>query len=142
MSGGLLDCSASGILVVNCSFWIGTFLIVTFGCAAWNELAMLCHTPRRGWVVPLFHQVRVTLPVELLDPLEVLELPPHAATAVAVVTAIAMAANARLLRMFGHLPKVLATLSTCRHRRIADLRRSTLRFHCVTDFFAVLYRRF
>jgi hypothetical protein len=72
----------------------------------------LCHTPRSGWAVALFHQVSVTLALmlalalpELLAPLvvellEVLELPPlHAATAVAVATASATAASARLLRM-------------------------------------------
>ena len=30
-SGGLFDWRAIGIFVVNCSFWSGTFLIVTFG---------------------------------------------------------------------------------------------------------------
>jgi hypothetical protein len=38
-------------------------LIVTLGCALWNAVAMLCQTPSRGWVLPLFHQVRVTFAV-------------------------------------------------------------------------------
>jgi hypothetical protein len=72
--------------------------------------------PSNGWLVALFHQVRVTLaavlaPLELVALLEVLapaavleleELPLllHAAAAVAVVTASATAARARLLRMW------------------------------------------
>src|SRR5579863_4125550 len=66
MSGGLSDFRAIGILVVNRSLWIGSMLIVTFGCEAWNAAATLCQTPSRGWVLPLFHQVRVTLAL-LLD---------------------------------------------------------------------------
>jgi hypothetical protein len=67
------------------------------------------YTPSNGWLVPLFHQVRVTLAVELPE----LELPPvlvlgllellpllHAAAAVAVATASAATASARLLRIF------------------------------------------
>jgi hypothetical protein len=42
---------------------MGSTLIVTLGCALWNAFAMLCQTPSRGWVLPLFHQVRVTLAV-------------------------------------------------------------------------------
>src|SRR5580692_8923067 len=73
--------------------------------------------PSNGWLVALFHQVRVTLAavlgvllalvevVALLVPAGVLvldELPLllHAAAAVAVVTASATAASARLLRMW------------------------------------------
>src|SRR5580692_2884037 len=63
--------------------------------------------PSRGWLVALFHQVRVTLAavlellaegaaVGLLEELPLL----HAAAAVAVVTASATAASARLLRMW------------------------------------------
>jgi hypothetical protein len=66
--------------------------------------------PSNGWLVALFHQVRVTLAV-VLALLELLaevaavglleELPLlHAAAAVAVVTASATAASARLLRMW------------------------------------------
>src|SRR5580693_3798738 len=72
--------------------------------------------PSNGWLVALFHQVRVTLAV-VLAPLELVallalpapaaglelleELPLlHAAAAVAVVTASATAASARLLRMW------------------------------------------
>ena len=65
MSGGLSDFRAIGILVVNRSLWIGFMLIVTLGCAAWNAVTTLCQTPSRGWVLPLFHQVRVTLAVLL-----------------------------------------------------------------------------
>src|ERR1700722_8536601 len=65
--------------------------------------------PSNGWLVALFHQVRVTLAVMLallallaegaaVGLLEELPLL-HAAAAVAVVTASATAASARLLRM-------------------------------------------
>src|SRR5580693_2656419 len=76
MSGGLSDFRAIGILVVNRSLWIGTTLTVTFGCDAWNAAATLSQTPSRGWVLPLFHQVRVTLALldELALVLEVLLL--------------------------------------------------------------------
>src|SRR5580658_8200277 len=104
MSGGLPESRASGILVVNCSFWMGTFWMMMSGWAVSKDLMTLCHTPRSGWAVALFHQVRVTLalleppvvPVvpDPLDPAVPLLL--HAATAVAVVTATAMAASARL----------------------------------------------
>jgi hypothetical protein len=76
--------------------------------------------PSNGWLVALFHQVRVTLaavlallelvalvallellaPVAALELLEELPLLLHAAAAVAVVTASATAASARLLRMW------------------------------------------
>jgi hypothetical protein len=79
----------------------------------------LCHTPRSGWAVALFHQVSVTL--ALLEPPVVPVVPDplvpadplllHAATAVAVVTATAMAASARLLRMVGHLPELFESFS-------------------------------
>jgi hypothetical protein len=81
----------------------------------------LVYTPSSGWLVALFHQVRVTLAVELTEvegllagvlelpvllvaagALELLELLPlllHAAAAPAVITAIAAAASARLLRI-------------------------------------------
>jgi hypothetical protein len=65
--------------------------------------------PSNGWLVALFHQVRVTLAV-VLALLELAELAAvglleelpllHAAAAVAVVTASATAASARLLRMW------------------------------------------
>src|ERR1700722_8831258 len=61
ISGGLSDFRAIGILVVNRSLWIASMLIVTFGWEAWNAATTLCQTPSRGWVLPLFHQVRVTL---------------------------------------------------------------------------------
>jgi hypothetical protein len=72
-----------------------------------NCLMRLLNTPSSGCVFALFHQVRVTLAVELeevellLEVEPVLELLPllHAAAAVAVVTASAMAASARLLRI-------------------------------------------
>src|SRR5579862_7017108 len=95
MSGGLSDFRAIGILVVNRSLWIGTTVIVTFGWVAWKAAATLCQTPRRGWVLPLFHQVRVTLTL-LLDELELvpdvlllLLLLLHAAIATATATATA-----------------------------------------------------
>jgi hypothetical protein len=60
------------------------------------------NTPSRGCVFALFHQVRVALAAELEPPPAfdgaLLELPLlHAAAAVAVVTASATAASARLL---------------------------------------------
>jgi hypothetical protein len=126
MSGGLLPARAAGILVVNCSFWIGTFWIVTPGCEASNPLMAFCHTVRSVPDVALFHQVSVTgaeeaLVLALADVLEeglltgvlellLLEEPPllHAAAAVTVAAAMATAASARLLRMNGHLPERLA----------------------------------
>src|SRR5580658_8851523 len=96
MSGGLSDFRAIGILVVNRSLWIGTTLIVTFGCEAWNAAATLSQTPSRGRVFPLFHQVRVTLVVLLEDEFAlVLELLLlllvllHAAIVSAAATAVA-----------------------------------------------------
>src|SRR6202021_880351 len=106
-SGGLPESRASGILVVNCSFWMGTFWMMMSGWAVSKDLMTLCHTPRSGWAVALFHQVSVTL--ALLDPPGGPLL--HAATAVAVVTATAMAASARLLRMVGHLPEPFESFS-------------------------------
>src|SRR5580693_8617234 len=92
--------------------------------------------PSNGWLVALFHQVRVTLAVVLallallaegaaVGLLEELPLL-HAAAAVAVVTASATAASARLLRMWSpdrgvdarHIvSKVFGILSACRHRK-------------------------
>src|SRR5580692_322630 len=113
MLGGLLPSRASGILVSwRSSFWIGTFVIVIFGWVASKPLMALTYTPSSGWLVALFHQVRVTLAVELAaleaelevalaGVLELLVLPLllHAAAAPTVVTAIATAASARLLRI-------------------------------------------
>jgi hypothetical protein len=102
------------------SFWIGTLVMTMFGCAASKPLMAASYTPSRGWLVALFHQVRVTLAAVLallelvalaeavallLAPAAVLELLEelpllHAAAAVAVVTASATAASARLLRMW------------------------------------------
>src|SRR6516225_8283690 len=98
MSGGLSDFRAIGILVTNRSLWIGLMLIVMFGCEAWNWAATLCQTPSRGWVLPLFHQVRVTLVLPLEDELalvlELLELLLlHAAIVSAVATAVATMAG-------------------------------------------------
>ena len=43
MSGGLLDWSASGILVFcSCSFWIGTGFTVTVGWSLWKSFATFC----------------------------------------------------------------------------------------------------
>src|SRR5579859_5208647 len=86
-------------------------LIVTFGCAAWNAAAMLFHTPSRGWVLPLFHQVRVTLVVLLEDELApalellllLLLLLLHAAMASADATATATMAGFLEPRMRSHL---------------------------------------
>jgi hypothetical protein len=88
----------------------------------------LCHTPRSGCAVALFHQVRCTGAADEADGevlgevlaelvlvvgvVEVLggvllldELPLHAAAAVTVAAARATAASARLLRIGGHLPE-------------------------------------
>src|SRR5579872_4919171 len=89
-------------------------LIVTFGCAAWNAAATLFHTPSRGWVLPLFHQVRVTLVLLLEDELApalelllllvlLLLLLLHAAMASADATATATMAGFLEPRMRSHL---------------------------------------
>src|ERR1700679_502834 len=98
MLGGLLPSSASGILVsCRSSFWTGTFVIVTFGFFASKPLMAASYMPSSGWLVALFHQVRVTLAVvlALLAALELAEVEAvgvfeelpllHAAAAVAVV---------------------------------------------------------
>src|SRR6201996_8457882 len=99
MLGGLLPSRASGILVSwRSSFWIGTSVILIFGWDASKPLMALVYTPCSGWLVALFHQVRVPLAADLaeleLPPVLVLELPPllHAAATVAVATASAAAA--------------------------------------------------
>src|SRR5579875_336496 len=106
MSGGALPRRAGVMTVLNCSFCIGWFTIVTPGCEASNDLIALLNTVSNCPVFALFHQVSVTLAeglAELVLPADVLvllELPPlHAAAAVAVPTATAMAAITRLLRM-------------------------------------------
>src|SRR5579859_4221267 len=87
-------------------------LIVTFGCEAWNAVAMLFQTPSRGWVLPLFHQVRVTLVLLLEDEfalvlelllLLLLLLLLHAAMASADATATATMAGFLEPRMRSHL---------------------------------------
>jgi hypothetical protein len=74
---------------------MGSMLIVTLGCALWNAFAMLCQTPSRGWVLPLFHQVRVTLAVLAGELALVVELaaglPPLLLLQAAIVTAAAIA---------------------------------------------------
>src|SRR3954452_22845483 len=76
-SGGLDDWSAIGILVVNCSFWIGTALTVTSGCSLWNSAATCVHSFSPAPCVALCHQTSVTdffwawpaaRPVELVRP--------------------------------------------------------------------------
>src|ERR1700722_18423183 len=114
MSGGLSDFRAIGILVVNRSLWIAFMLIVTLGCAAWNAATTLCQTPRSGWVLPLFHQVRGTFAVvlelalvpallELLVLVLVLLVLLHAAIASAAATAVATMAGFLEPRMRSHL---------------------------------------
>jgi hypothetical protein len=85
-------------------------LIVTFGCEVWNAAATLCQTPSRGWVLPLFHQVRVTL--ALLDELALvldvlllllLLLLLHAAIVSAAATAVATMTGFDEPRMRSHL---------------------------------------
>src|SRR5215831_16529275 len=60
-SGGLFDCRASGILVVNCSFWSGTSWIVTPGWDFSNSLATWAQRALPAPWLALFHQTRVTL---------------------------------------------------------------------------------
>src|ERR1700751_6303281 len=103
MSGGLLDSSASGILVGNCSFWIGTFWIVTFGWTFSKDAIVFFHTVTRSPVVALFQNVSVTfVPFALDAPPELEPEVPQAASPVTADSAIAAAAIARLLRI-GHL---------------------------------------
>src|SRR4029077_10714521 len=60
-SGGSFDCRASGIFVVNCSFWSGTSWIFTPGGCASNSLATWAHRAFPAPWLALFHQTRVTL---------------------------------------------------------------------------------
>src|SRR5262249_16162415 len=60
-SGGSFDCRASGIFVVNCSFWSGTSWIVTPGWDFSNSLATCAHRSFPSPWLALFHQTRVTL---------------------------------------------------------------------------------
>ena len=101
MSGGLSDCRASGILVVNCSFWIGTTLNVTFGMGGVVGTGHFCQTPLSGLAVALFHHVSVTaLPeLEALPEPAPLLLLPHAARVSAVLAATASTAPFRMLRI-------------------------------------------
>jgi hypothetical protein len=95
-------------LVVNCSFWIGTTLIVTFGWARWNAVAARCQIPFNGSAVPLCHQVIDTVPLPELPPFDPLLL--HAASTDTEVTATSAAPPylrmLRLVRMF--VPSVRA----------------------------------
>src|SRR3954452_15920862 len=62
-SGGLLDCRAIGIFVFcSASFWIGTFLTVTFGWSLWNSFATWSNSALPGPApgTALFHQTSVT----------------------------------------------------------------------------------
>ena len=97
MSGGLLEASAGGTLVVKASFWSGSTWMVTFGCALWNAVAACCQTVLSCPAVALVHQVRVTCPVAELAGAP--PLPPQAARASAAVAAMATAAGFRRLRM-------------------------------------------
>src|SRR5687767_10614226 len=77
MSGGVLPCSASGTLVWNCSFWIGSIVNETSGWVLWKSSAICCQIVFIGSVVRLCHQVSVTGPsVEASPPPE----PLHAAS--------------------------------------------------------------
>src|SRR4026209_2655768 len=60
-SGGLSDCSAIGILVLNCSFCSGTALIVMPGCCFWNSAAMSLYSFTPGPCVTLCHHTSVWL---------------------------------------------------------------------------------
>src|SRR5215469_11721844 len=109
MSGGALPRSAGVILVLNSSFCIGTFWIVTFGCAASYCLMMFWNTPSRGCVLALFHQLRVTL-AELEEFDDVLLDPPllHAASTVAAAAATATPRTTRFLCMLFSSPHGVA----------------------------------
>src|SRR3954467_12460418 len=111
MSGGLLDWSASGTLVVNCSFWIGSTLIVTSGLAEWKPAAACCQTPLSGSDVPLCHHVSGTGPGGFLvaDPPLLLSPPQAAINGIAAQAITAKAARARMLRMSIHSSSGLRT---------------------------------
>src|SRR3954447_3220262 len=112
MLGGSLDCRASGTLVVNCSFWIGSTFMVTSGLAEWKPAAACCQTPLSGSEVPLCHHVSVTGPFAfLLAEPPLLLSPPQAAivNAVAAQATTAKAARARMLRMSIHSSSGLRT---------------------------------
>src|SRR5436190_23203441 len=49
-----------GIFVLNCSFWVGTTLIVTFGCAFMYSFATVCQKLLPGSAVALCHHSIVT----------------------------------------------------------------------------------
>src|SRR5579872_3218448 len=98
------------MLVLKNSFWCGTLLMVTVGCAAWNASATFCQIPLSGSAVPLFHQLRAAValppPLLLLLPAEVdvdVE-PPLLHAAIARVTAAATAAAMRLFS-YGSSPE-------------------------------------
>src|SRR4051794_12531406 len=59
MSGGLLDCKPIGIFVFRFSFWSGTDLILTLGCAFWNSLMAVVHNFKPSPWVALCHHTRV-----------------------------------------------------------------------------------
>src|SRR5262249_35945231 len=59
-SGGLFDCSAIGTFVVNCSFWSGIALTVTFGCSLWKSFWTFVQSFRPSPCVALCHQTSVT----------------------------------------------------------------------------------
>src|SRR5690348_11880326 len=99
MSGGLLDCSATGILVGNCSFWIGSTLIDTFGWALWKPVAVCAHTLLIGSVVPLCHHVSVTGPLALAGWPEPPPPPPQAAASKVASTVTTSTPRVRVLRM-------------------------------------------
>src|SRR6185437_3024485 len=57
MSGGLPPARAAGTFVLNCSFWIGSTVNFTLGCAAVESAAACAQSDVTGSVVPLCHQV-------------------------------------------------------------------------------------
>ena len=79
MSGVLPDWVTVDILALNASFSIGTFLIVTFGCAAWYSFTFCAKKDFIGSAVEMFHHSTVTFPAEALPlaVLPVLAWPPH-----------------------------------------------------------------
>src|SRR4029079_7179592 len=94
-SGGLFDASAIGILVFwRTSFWKGTGLTVTSGCAAWNSFATWSHNALPAPWLALCHQTSVTafllfVPLGAASPAELTpRTAAHATTPVATAISV------------------------------------------------------
>src|SRR5262245_36265750 len=103
MSGGSPDWSATGILVLNCSFWIGTGLTVTSGCDLWKSSATFCQNAFWGPTVALCHQTSVTLSLLAFAPTGfacAADRPPETPRAAITPTSSAQAFHRRIIRVF------------------------------------------